>query len=310
MSTARTPSHTIQSIAKEAKEVTPEYVIPIIPYELVAPMIRNQSDVDEESKEDETNERFYIDETDMIERRFLKDATEKFESDRDIDLFAGSDLFESLLDCALAHPVLKSTMSSLATTRFLSGGNGGSGDDGMLTLAPQLRDETAFESGRIRYQRENPTENLQDAVSILADTSQDMYTRVRALGFLTGKSVVIEDSTGNARIVGPSPCNASADVYWIRGVVDGWLGVTMCAGDAEKRFKDASITRYNPDPDQNGTRLLCNKKVKVATLRDAYEFVYGEKPKKLKKTELIHHISKKCLWGIHIPSIIAAIETN
>ena len=84
----------------------------------------------------------------------------------------------------------------------------------------------------------------------------------------------------------------------------------MSAGDAEMRFNDASITRYNPDPDQNGSPLLCHKKVKVATLRDAYEFVYGEKSKKLKKPELIHSISEKCLWGIHIPSIVTAIETN
>ena len=309
MATSRIPSHTIQSIVKASNELLDGYVIPTIPPELVMPILRNQTGTDEESKDDDTNERFYVDETDMIERRFLKDATEKFESDRDIDPFASSDLFGTLLECALAHPVLKKLMTTLATKQFLTGGTKASGD-GMLIIAPQLRDETAFESGRLRYQRENPSHTLQDAVSILADSSQDMYNRIRALSFLIGKPFVVEDNTGHTRIIGPSPTKVSDTIYWVRGVVDGWLGVTMTAGEAEKRFTESSITRYNPDPDQNGSPLLRHKKLRVAVLRDVYETLYGEKPKKLKKQELIQRVSDKCLWGVHIPSIMSVIETN
>ena len=304
MATVRIPSHTIESIASVAKEVTDEYVIPSIPPELVAAILRTQGELGTE--EEELNERFYVDETNMTERRFLKEATEKFESDRDIDPFASSDLFETLLECALAHPALKTIMASLATTQFLSGGSGTS-DDGILVLAPQLRDETTFETGRMRYQREHPGENLQDAVSILADSSQDVYSRIESLGFLTGSTLVIEDDKGTVRVVGPSPMSGSESVYWIRGVVDGWLGIIMTATDAENRFKDTGTTRYNPDPEQNGSPLLRNKKIRVSNLRDAYEHLTGEKPTKLKKVELIRSISERCLWGIHIPSIASAI---
>jgi len=307
MAIARIPSHTIESIVDVAKEVTDAYVIPTPPLELVTAILRVQERAENiPEEEEERNERFYIDETNMVERRFLKEATDTFESTRDVDAFASSDLFENLLECALAHPTLKTLMSSIATKQFLSGGSGDS-DDSMLIIAPQLRDETTFETGRLRYQKEHPSEKSQDAVSVLADTSQDEYKRVESLGFLTGKTFVIEDEKGTARIVGPSPLCGSDSIYWMRGVVDGWLGITMTAIDAEKRFKDAGITRYNPDPEQNGSPLLRNKKIRVSILRDAYEYLTGEIPAKLKKSELIHSISEKCLWGIHIPAIASLI---
>lgn len=309
MATVRIPSHTIGSLVTAAKPVTDEYVIPMVPPELVSAILRSHGGSDPVAEDEEANERFYVDETNMVERRFLKEATDKFETDRDVDPFASADLFGTLLECALAHPVLKPMMSSLATSQFLSGGPSASGD-GMLALAPQLRDESAFETGRMRYQREHPSENSQDAVSILADSSQDMYDRVKSIGFLTGNTFVIEDDKGSTRIVGPSPVKGTDSVYWIRGVVDGWLGITMTATDAENRFKDTGITRYNPDPEANGTPLLKNKKIRVSNLRDAYEYLTGEKPNKLKKAELIRSISERCLWGIHIPAIVSVIGTN
>ena len=306
MATSRIPSHTIDSIVTAAKEVPSAYKIPNVPSELISAIFRNYegSDVEED---DDTNERFYVDETNMVERRFLKEATDMFETARDVDPFASSSLFENLLDCALAHPSLKPMVTSLTTKQFLSGGDGTSGD-GMLSLASQLRDETAFETGRLRYQKEHPSENSQDAVSVLADSSQDIYDRIKSLGFLTGKTFVIEDDKGRTRIVGPSPRDGSEAVYWIRGVVDGWLSIMMSAKDAEQRFTDTSTTRYNPDPEQNGSPLLRHKKVRVSTLRDIYENITGVKPGKLKKAELICNISEKCLWGIHIPELMSAIE--
>jgi hypothetical protein len=304
MTSLRIPSHTIDSIVTAAKEIPSAYKIPNVPPELLSAIFRNYEGSDVE--DDDTNERFYVDETNMVERRFLKEATDMFETARDIDPFASSSLFKNLLDCALAHPSLKSMVSSLTTQQFLSGG-GSSSEDGMLSLASQLCDETTFETGRLRYQKEHPSEYSQDAVSVLVDSSQDIYNRVKSLGFLTGNTFVIEDDKGCTRIVGPSPRDGSEAVYWIRGVVDGWLGIMMSAKDAEQRFKDTGITRYNPDPEQNGSPLLRHKKVRVSTLRDVYEHITGVKPGKLKKAELVYNISEKCLWGIHIPELMSVI---
>ena len=132
MATVRIPSHTIESIIDVAKDVTDEYVIPTIPPELVAAILRTHSGggggggggEDESPAEEELNERFYVDETNMVERRFLKEATDTFESARDVDPFASSDLFENPLECALAHPDLKPLMTTLATKQFLSGSTG------------------------------------------------------------------------------------------------------------------------------------------------------------------------------------------
>lgn len=292
----RIPSHTIASISAAAQILSKDYKIPSIPRALVSPILRK---TDTDTTPEETNERFYVDETNMVERRFLKDATEEFEPERDVDVFAKSDLHSSMLECALAHPSLKDVVSTIATSQFLTGGG-----SSLLEIAPRLREEPAFETGRIQYQKEYPAENSQDAVSILVDSSHDEYSRTRALAFLTGQPLVIEDETGKVRINGPSPQNESDMVYWIRGVVDGWLGITMTAGDAEKRFKESALTRYNPDPEQNGSPLIRHKKIRVAELRSAYEYLNGEKPKNMKKAELIRSVSAACLWGIHIPSIV------
>lgn len=301
----RIPSHTLASIVAAANEITDEYNLPVVPQELLAAIFRIQRDIKESTTDDD---KFYIDETNMVERRFLKDATDTFEQDRDVDPFANAALYPNLLECTLAHPVLQPFIRNIATQSFLNGTSGSGRIDTtgeMLSLAPILRDETSFETGRTRYLKEHPDETLQGAVSILTDASSDDYSKISCLAFITGHPMVVEDETGSTRVIGPSPQTPSDTVYWMRGVVDGWLGISMTAEIAEERFQKSALTRYNPA--QNGSPLLHNKKLRVNALREAYETVYGEKPKKLKKAELVKTLSEKCLWGVHLPTIVVVM---
>jgi hypothetical protein len=300
--TGKIPAHTISNIVKASCVISDKYDIPKVPQELMSAIIRNQSEVSSvEEEKDDTNERFYVDETNMIERRFLKNATDTFEPERDIDIFAGSDLFESLLECALVHPSLKSIMSEFTTKNFLSSGT--VTGTNMMSIAPELLLNSSFETGRVRFLKENPDKSSQEAVMILSDTSQDDFNRVSSLAFLIGTPIVIEEMTGKTRIYGPTPSTQTDMIYWIRGVVDGWLGTTLTANDAEMRFQKSELVRYNPDLTQNGSPLIRNKKVLVADLKIVYESLYGEKPHKMKKAELQKCVSEKCLWGIHIDVI-------
>jgi len=305
MATNRIPSHKVADIVAAATRSigkVSDGILVKIPRHLLSPIMRES----ERAAEPETNDRFYVDETNMTERRFLQDATTEFETIRDIDPFAGAHLHPLLVDCMLAHPMIQSTMSTIQTSRFLSGNQGSTTT--LLDIAPLLHAEASFESGRTRYLKEHPDELItKDAVSSLVEPSADEHTQARCLAFLIGQPVVFEDESGSVRTLGPSPTLGDATVYWVRSVVDGFLGITMTADEAEQRFKDSSLTRYNPDPCLNGSPLLRDRRLRVAHLREAYASFGEDVPKKIKKAELALYISERCIWGIHIQALTSAL---
>lgn len=307
--THRIPSHTVANIAAAAKhlDTTGKTYIADVPEALLSPMMVIAKLHEDADEKEPANERFYVDETNMVERRFMKGSTEEFESNRDVDPFAESSLYETTTECVLAHPDITTATSSLATKAFLDGKASSLVDGGSLDMVPLLRDNALFEDGRIRYQKEHPGTSFQEESNVFVDTKADDLRRTQSLGYMAGRPIVVESESGNTRVYGPSPESSQTQVFWVRGVVDGWLGVLMSAGDAEKRFTESELTRYNPDPAQNGSPFLRHKKLRVTHLKSAYEIMMGEKPGKLKKSELVLFLAARCLWGIHLAPIMDAI---
>lgn len=317
----RIPSHSLSDIANEAAKipVTDEVygLLPHIPDALLLPLIRIAHTVPEDTPENDSNEepsrvpneRFYVDETNMVEKKFLRDATEIFETARDTDPFADADLRETAWECLLSHPVVEPLLREWTKENVLSGGNDRTR---LMDMATFLRNYSEFEAGRIRFRKERGvTMYDQSAMAAIVDQGTDELERVSALAYIIGEPVVVEEENGVVRTYGPSPSSPDQIVYWLRCVVDGCLGISLKASDAEERFstllqKAEKPLRYAPD--ENGSPLLRHKKIRVTHLREIYQNVTGEKPKGLKKGDLVRNLSEKCLWAPRWPSLYCLIN--
>jgi hypothetical protein len=163
------------------------------------------------------NKRYYVSDTDMIERRFLKDATTSFDIDRDSDPFGESKLFDSELSCVYDILGINKTKEVLISKRFLENGSS----------------KISFEELMSELCREHNT-LTKTKLKDVNDTSSS-YDKLNLISIITGVRIVIEDCSVK---IWCSNWNMSKDdaepkILWIRKVVDGYLGIVKTQKELE-----------------------------------------------------------------------------
>jgi len=153
-------------------------------------------------KSDETveNKRYYVSDTELIERRFLKDATEEF--DKDTDPFSESELHKDLYDCVIKELGIGDTIKKLSQEKFMSGG---------------------YDTGITFYEIVSSVKSDKYKVPDHINQKIDEITQVMTLTEAMNVPMIIEDTDTfmNNNII----WDCTHDIIYIRKVVDGWLSV-------------------------------------------------------------------------------------
>lgn len=151
-------------------------------------------------KSDETveNKRYYVSDTELIERRFLKDATEGF--DKDADPFSESELHTGMYDCVIQGLGIGDTIKKLTQEKFMSGG-----------YDTSIRFDEIVRS--VKTDKYKVPEN--------ADKKIDEITQAMILTEAMNVPMIVEDTDifMNNNII----WDRKHDILYIRKVVDGWL---------------------------------------------------------------------------------------
>lgn len=149
------------------------------------------------------NKRYYVSDTEMIERRFLKEATEEFDKDKDSDPFGESTLYKRLYDCAIRNLGIESKIREMEQKKFLSG---------------SLVSGVSF-AEIIQMVSTKKIKNLE----ILASQKLSDDIMVHNLSKAMNVPVIIEsnDSFENTFVTWDS----DLEIVYLRQVVDGWLGI-------------------------------------------------------------------------------------
>lgn len=154
----------------------------------------------QKSHETVENKRYYVSDTELIERRFLKDATEEF--DKDKDPFSESELHKNLYDCVIQGFGIGDTIKKLTQEKFMSGHY-----DTGITFGEIVRS--------IKIDKYKMPGFINQKI--------DEITRVMILSEAMNVPMIIEDTDSfmNNNIV----WDRTYDILYIRKVVDGWLSV-------------------------------------------------------------------------------------
>jgi hypothetical protein len=254
---------------------------------------------EEESKYDETEiirekekEKFYIDETNMIERRFLPQDTRTFESVRTVDLFASSCLCQTALDCLRNVMNVDSLIKDVVRQHFLKGRV----DDVETRWFPLLWENHTPPLKKRESGMEEWGITQEQAYRFVLNGPGHMA--VLSLAISLGIAVVLEGIDHKLNVIGLSPASTDEMIIWIKQVPDGFLGVKLSVKDAERRFKDIPELEILKDsPKRNTVLFITTSSLKVTELKEKLKAMGGT-PGKLKKAELIEAILEKSLWGM------------
>jgi hypothetical protein len=154
----------------------------------------------QESTEILENKRYYVSDTDMIERRFLKTATEEFEKDG--DPFGESILHKSLYDC-VAHALgIDELVQKKTQEKFMKG---------ELSTGITFR-EIVSEIARKGYK-----------IPKIVDQKLQDIQMITIVSNAANVPIVVEntDTFTNTNVV----WDADLQIVYVRKVVDGWLSV-------------------------------------------------------------------------------------
>jgi hypothetical protein len=250
-------------------------------------------DEKEVSREKEKEkEKFYIDETNMIERRFLPQDTRTFENVRTVDLFASSYLCETAVDCLRNVMNVDSLISDVMRQHFLKGRV----DDVETRWFPLLWENHTPPLKKRDSGMEEWGITQEQAYRFVLNGPSHMA--VLSLAISLGIAVVLEGIDHTLNVVGLSPASTDEMIVWIKQVPDGFLGVKLTVKDAEKRFRDTPELKILKDsPKRNTVSFIRTSSLKVTELKEKLKAMGGT-PGKLKKAELIEAILEKSLWGM------------
>jgi hypothetical protein len=147
----------------------------------------------------EENVRYYVSDTELIERRFLKGATEEFEEKRDTDPFASSTLFANVLDCLIHLLGLGERVKELQIKNFLE-----------------------------RKECGNMMEEILKERGVLLKSPMVQFEILNVIQATFQVPIVVENSKGEIfHTHWPKEDYASkkVEVCWLREVPDGYLGI-------------------------------------------------------------------------------------
>jgi hypothetical protein len=272
----------------------------------------NNHSVEDEQETTETNQRFYVDETNMIERRFLADDTSKFKEKRDVDPFATSVLHDSILDCVWEYLNIEKDLKVLRQEIFLNGIKHKESTDQENMIIHIARDEWRKHSVesirhacRWDWGSDSATKDglESSAMTHLSRflTNAGTYDAIAMTGIIWSKTILVEKSSLNQWIeFGARPGKDSDEILWIREVPDGFLGVSSTAGMVREYTRRLKMTgqlysseTFTPKEKQP---------YKVPTIVGIQEILTKngiEFSKKDKKPELTRLLDQKLLWEIY-----------
>ena len=293
---------TLEDIVSNSKVIPEDYKIPTIPHSLLSAIITVDggthkvsavkvivTDKDDDKTE---NKRFYVDDTDLIERRFLHKDTITFENQRDVDPFASAVLYTTMFDCIYNIPTIKSYIHKRVQQMFL--------EKGTLVSSSEKKDIYMM------LDENKDTKKLRDIAlkewSISKDDTVEIFEKYEnndkymLLMFSIGLCVpiVVEQTDGTVWNVGYTPAKETDNIYWIRQVTDGYLCIMKTAVWAEERLRN-NDTLLSKQVDLRERKTLISK-LKVNELK-SHLTTLGGTPGKMKKKELEDDILRRSLWG-------------
>ena len=222
------------------------------------------------SKEQVENKRYYVSDTDLIERRFLKDATESF--DRDTDPFGESKLFATPLDCVFNIFGIDVLTARLMNESFLTGGSAEIEFSDILKMIKN--DKCNFKYASIN------------------NKSSDNEKMV-AIANVKKVPIVLEDQSGKVWDTSwtTNPDDSNPKILWIRNVVDGYLGIVLPLKELQENGIWKNVCEHDPN---NGNTITVRRK--VSEIRDELKSldipINGAK----KKNELVDIYSKSVIF--------------
>ena len=154
----------------------------------------------QKSGETVENKRFYVSDTELIERRFLKDATEEF--DKDMDPFSESELHKNLYYCSLSGLGIGDRVKKLTQEKFMNGNS-----------------FTGISFRELVQSVKTHKYKIKDIV----DQNPNDLGKVMVLSEAMGIPIIIEDTDTfmNTNV----KWNSDLSIVYIRKVVDGWLSI-------------------------------------------------------------------------------------
>ena len=266
----------------------------------------------DEPPETEVNQRFYVDETNMIERRFLADDTSKFKEKRDVDPFATSVLHDTILSCVWEYLNIEDNLKSLRQEIFLNGVKNKETSDQQNMIVQIARNEWrkhSVESVRHAHRWNWDTMDETRAMTLLwnllssnsSSSASSVYNTIAIASIIWSKTILVEKSAMNQWIeFGARPGKDSDEILWIREVPDGFLGVPSTAGVVREYTRRLKMTGqvYTSDTFIPGEK----QSYKVPTIAGIQEILTKngiEYSKKDKKPELTRSLEQKLLWEIY-----------
>ena len=216
----------------------------------------------QESNETIENKRYYVSDTELIERRFLKDATEEFDKDKDVDPFGESDLHDNVYDCALCSLGIEDKVKKLGQEKFMSGN----------TYTSITFREIVQSVKRDKYK-----------IPDIVDQKTDDMNKVQILAEAMNVPMIIEDTetfTNNC-----VTWNSDLQIVYIRRVVDGWLCIK---GEYDDLLKKNVIKEPMDKPRKEGDIYKITTRKKVKDILERLSFLNIEINGSKKKNDLVN----------------------
>lgn len=188
------------------------------------------------SNENVENQRYYVSDTDLIERRFLKDATESF--DRDVDPFAECSLFEDPLQCIYHLLGVEKKIRELSIKSYMQMGPS-------IVSVQDIFKEIAL-----------PGKKVPDI-----STTSTLIHNIRILSLITNTPIVCESLGG---VWDTKWTRGDGRILWIREIVDGYLGLI----DTEENLKTLGVWKDSYESTIINIRPLTGIRKKVGDIRN------------------------------------------
>lgn len=213
--------------------------------------------------EEAENKRYYVSDTELIERRFLKDATESFE--RTVDPFAESKLYTTCMDVVYDIAGLKEINDKLVQKHFLEGT--------VVNDIPLAEILSAKNSKKLPKIDEKGTDSYK--INIISEH--------------TGIPIVVEEISSFWDTKWVNTVETTTKILWIREVADGWLCVYKTKEELET--DEIWTTPFTKERNASVGKTTTIRK-KVSEIKEEIEKIKINITVEKKKNELVDLYSK------------------
>lgn len=254
----------------------------------------------------EENTRFYVDETEMTERRFLPENNKSLEIKKEGDVFAECILHKNMLESVYEILGIEEQIKKESQELFLKGKLTNYNEkQNILQIARtewRKHIEESLEAGWRWSNKENKEKerglNEDESIVLLNESvkKNDEYFTLNMIGIIWAIPIIIEKS-GCWIEMGGYPNNNKTEVIWIRQVPDGYLGV---------RKNVLKVIEYVQKNKMSGTQYenerivraesKNSKKITIPKIQEILTNNGIEYSKKLKKQELVKILENNVLW--------------